>query len=391
MIKKTSKTKRIFRNSIMSGLLAAVMCLSSPIMALAGTTGTAADPEKAELTKTLQYADGVGLSVADVTFTFNFTKISKDGSTAAISSMPELGPATVSFSDSDTGEASNGMMKIAKTSGDVLAGIDWDKTGTYVYRVVEENAGFSGLSGETMNYSTLEYDLYIVVAYDSTAKKYYVAQTYTDQTSSSGTVGKGGANTADSDYNFEFTNTYIKQGGSTPGSNALTISKTTAGTGSDPTNEFTFNLIANDSVTGVSAATYTGTIFPGGEFVSLTADGTAETVFTLSDGEYVVFDTLPAGTAFTVSETGANGYVPSYSGTTAAGAMSGSALRGDGLSTGSQIIGTIDNRVDFTNQYDSSLIPTGILSNIGPFLVLLCVIIIAFIAFAVSNRRKADR
>lgn len=122
----------------------------------------------------------------------------------------------------------------------------------------------------------------------------------------------------------------------------------------------------------------------------MTADGTPQT-FTLASGESIVFDTLPAGTTFTVEETGAAGYIPTVSGTTAAGPITVSGTRGNSLSTGIQTIGAINNVVNYTNTYDNSLIPTGVLSNIAPFLALIAVAVIAFIAFAAMNRRKASR
>ena len=386
---------------IMAGMLTMLLCMTSSLSVWAGTSGTQATPEEAEFTKTLQYADGVGLTAPNVTFTFTFDEVSLDGATtpAVVGTMPAIGPETLSFSSADTVTISGGMNQITKTSGDVLSGLTWPGTGVYEYEVTETAGGFTpAVTAETMNYSQAVYTLYVVVSYDSATSSYFVEQAYTNQTvdNTGGTgSGKGGANTADGDYNFLFTNTYTKQGGTTAGTDALTITKTTTGTGSDQSKQFTYTLTADDSVTGVAPAAYTGTITRAGggtSTVSLTADGSTAATFALADGDEIVFNTLPAGTTFEVEETGAASYIATYSGTTAAGAISsGTGTVGAALSTGTQTIGTTDNEVNFTNTYDSSLIPTGVLSDIAPFLVLTAAAVLAFAVFAATNRRKASR
>jgi len=384
----------------MAGMLAMVLCLATSLTVLAGTGGTQTVPQKAQFSKTLQYADGVGLTTPNVTFTFNFTKVSLDGlsTPADLATMPTIGPETLSFSNTDTPTVVGSMNRITKTSNDVAAQT-WTATGVYEYQVTETASGFTpAVTAEAMNYSQAVYTLYVVVSYDAATSSYYVEQTYTDQTTNNtgGTGGgKGGANTVDGDYNFLFTNTYTKQGGTTAGTDALTITKTTTGTGSDQSKQFTYTLTADDSVTGVAPAAYTGTITRAGggtSTVSLTADGTTAATFTLADGDEIVFNTLPAGTTFEVEETGAASYIATYSGTTASGAISsGTGTVGAALSTGTQTIGTTDNEVNFTNTYDSSLIPTGVLSDIAPFLALTAAAVLAFAVFAATNRRKVSR
>ena len=384
---------------IMAGMLTMLLCMTTSLPVWAGVGGTQGAPEKAQFTKTLQYANGVGLTTPNVTFTFNFTKVSLDGlsTSADLAAMPTIGSETLSFSSTDAPTVVGSMNQITKTSNDVAAQA-WTSTGVYEYQVTETASGFTAATGETMNYSQAQYTLYVVVSYDSATSSYFVEQAYTNQTvnNTGGTgSGKGGANTVDGNYNFLFTNTYTKQGGTTAGTNALKITKTTTGTGSDQSKQFTYTLTANDSVTGVAPATYTGTITRADSTtstVSLTADGSTAATFTLADGEEVVFNTLPAGTTFSVEETGAASYIATYSGTTAAGSISsGTGTAGADLSTGTQTIGTTNNEVNFTNTYDSSLIPTGVLSNIAPFLALIAVAVLAFVAFAAASRRKASR
>lgn len=405
-----NKSKRNVGSSILAGMLVMLLCMTASVSVLAGTGGTAATPQKAVLTKNLRYADGAGLSTPTANFTYTFTKVSLDGSNADadLTDMPTLGPAALSFSSADTGTLVNGMQQVSKTI-DVLSGVTWTRTGVYEYTVTEDTTGFTPGAGENIIYSQAEFTLYVVVAYDSATDTYFPEISYTEKTKNddgststgndntddgSTDTGKGDPNdTSDPNYNFIFTNIYTKKGGSTPGSEALKITKQTTGTGSDPTKLFTFTLTADDSGAGIlTAGTYTGTYTPAGgspTTVSLTADGSTPLTFTLASGDTLVFADLPAGTTFVVEETGTASYIPSYTGTTAEGAISATGTVAENLSTGTQKIGAANNTVDYTNTFDSSLIPTGILNNVAPVVALLAVIVLAFIAFAAMNRRRA--
>jgi len=401
-MKMKNKSTRKLQFGIMSAILAMILCMAASLPAMAGTGGTEKNPATAELTKYLEYADVQGLTTPEVTFTFDFTAESKDGDKDDVDSMPTITSVTAPFAAGTTPNGVNGNMKQVKViTGNVLDSVtSWPGTGVYEYTVTESASGFPESSKESINYSQAKYTLTVVVSYNSENGHYFVEQTYINQvTADNGEdgEGKGETNPGDPDYNFEFTNTYSKQGGSSQGSNALTISKTTSGTGSDPSKQFTFIIMADDSVTGsAERETYTGTITrvvgsSGKETsVTLVANGDSQK-FTLASGERIVFDTLPVGTTFKVEETGEAGYIPEYAATTAAGIPSSTGLRGDNLTTGSQTIGAIDNVVNFTNTYDESLIPTGVLSDIAPFLILIAAAVIAFVVFAAMSRRKANR
>jgi len=396
-----NKSKRRIQSRMMAGALAMLLCLAASLPVLAGTGGTAATPEKAILTKNLRYADGAGLSTPTASFTFTFAKVSLDGSNAAadLTAMPALAPAAFNFSSADTGTVVGGMRQVSKTA-DVLNGITWSRTGVYEYTVTENVTGFTPGAGEAMIYSQAQFTLYVVIAYDPVSSTYFPEITYTEkiQDDAGGTAaGKGDPDdTSDSTYNFVFTNIYTKQGGGTPGSDALTITKTTTGTGSDPTKQFTYTLTADDSGAGVlTAGTYTGTYTPAGgtpTTVSLTADGSTPLSFTLASGDELVIDDVLAGTTFEVEETGAASYIPSYTGTVGnSAAISATGTVATNLATGTQTIGAINNKVDYTNTFDNSLIPTGVLNNLIPFLALTAVVVLGFIVFAASSRRKAGR
>ena len=395
-----NESKRRIQSRMIAGMLAMLLCLATSVTALAGTGGTAANPQKAVLTKNLQYADGAGLSTPTAGFTFTFTPVSLDGSSAAadLAAMPVIAPAALSFSGGDTAALVGGMQQVSKNV-DVLSGITWSRTGVYEYTVTENATGFTPGSGESMIYSQAQFTLYVVITYDSVTGTYFPEQTYTEKTQddAGGTAtGKGDPDdTSDPTYNFIFTNIYTRQGGSTPGSDALTITKTTTGTGADPTKQFTYTLTADDSGTGVLAAgTYTGTYTPAGGTptpVSLTADGATPLSFTLASGDMLVIDGVLAGTTFEVEETGATAYIPSYTGIVGNSvSISDTGTVAANLDTGTQTIGAINNEVNYTNTYDNSLIPTGVLNNIVPVIVLIAAAVLSFIAFAASSRRKGS-
>lgn len=394
-MKQNRSNRRISR--IMAAMLAMVLCFATSLTALAGTGGTVSSPQTAVLTKNLRFADGLGLSTPAANFTYTFTKVSLDGSTAAadLAAMPAINPAALTFTAGETSTLVNGMQQVTKTAN-VLSGLSWTRTGVYEYTVTENTTGFTPGSGEAMDYSDAEFTLYVVISYDTGTGTYFPEITYTEQTQLDN--GNGGGSKSDpgdlSDplYNFIFNSVYTKQGGSTPGSNALKITKTTTGSGSDQTKAFSFTLTADDTgAVLVPGGSYTGTLTQGGvaTAVSIVADGTAYP-FTLASGDSLVIDAAPLGTTFAVQEAAAANYIPSFAGTTAGGAISGSAAVNTLLATGTQTIGAINNTVDYTNTFDNSLIPTGILNNVVPVVALLAVAVLGFLAFAAMNRRKAS-
>jgi len=385
----------------MAGMLAIILCFATSLAALAGTGGTVTNPQKAILTKNLRYATGAGLSTPTANFTYTFTKVQLDGSTnpADLAAMPAIAPAALSFSSADTSTLVGGMEQVTKTV-DVLNGLTWTRTGVYEYHVEEDTTGFTAGPGENMIFSQAEFTLYVVIAYDSGTSTYFPEITWTQQTVlNNGTPGGAKGNpddVLDGSYNFIFENIYTKQGGGiTPGTDALTITKNTTGTGSDPSKAFSFTLTADDTGAGVlvPGGSYSGTLTQGGvtTTVSLTADGTAYP-FTLASGDSLVIDDALAGTTFEVTETGAASYIPSYAGTVGNSvAITAAGTVGTNLATGTQTIGAINNEVNYTNTFDNSLIPTGILNNVVPVLALLALAVLGFIAFAAINHRKVSR
>ena len=184
-----------------------------------------------------------------------------------------------------------------------------------------------------------------------------------------------------------FTNTYAKNDAT------LTIEKNTTGTYADKTKEFNFEITFTKSPMS-DQRTFTGNI--GSEPVVCTA-GTPKS-FTLADGEKLIFNNLPVGTTYVVKELAASdGYTPSVTvienktttltNKTVQEAEALNTLKEDGKKN---LVGEADNKVTFTNTHQGGVVPTGILMNNLPFILLVAVAIVAFVSLAVIKRRRTS-
>lgn len=378
--------------------LALTMCFGATLTAMAGVGGTKDNPAEAYLSKTVSYAKD--LSTPEAEFTFEFAAKGKDGRADTEALVPAIANQTINFTAGEAGTTTGAVTKVTKDTADLVAGIDWeaaDGAGTYVWTVTERQSGAVLNTGEAMDYSKASFELIVKVAYDAVSDSYYVEETKTSQlTDNAGNsaTGKGGAETGDGDYNFSFTNIFSREGGEDPGegegnNEALAISKIVVD-GVDANKDFSFTITLDDSVAGHTAGTYVGTVYNGttatATTYSVAGDGSA--TFTLKQGQRLVFHDMPVGTVVNVTEAGTAGYTPVISGSMAAA----NGADGEALSTGDNAIKKdVDNTVIFTNTYDNSNIPTGVLANNLPFIILIGAGLLAVAAFAVVNRRKAMR
>ncbi|WP_066649440.1 hypothetical protein [Christensenella timonensis] len=117
---KRTKTLKV----VLALALAVVLCLGSMTSALAApvTGGTEGTPLQAAITKVLEMPDGTTTPTAS--FTFDVTKVSVDGLTAAadLATMPALGTVasattatqTISFTAADAGTSAAGLKTVSK-------------------------------------------------------------------------------------------------------------------------------------------------------------------------------------------------------------------------------------------------------------------------------------
>lgn len=341
-------------------VLAGTMLLSMGTTVFAAGESTAPDVNHngtVQITKEFEMADGLKTPAA----TFKFT---------ATSQTPGALPATiadVSFTEEQTGTLIGEKYVLEGTTAISFQGT-WPHVGEYVYTVTEKQ--------ESMPNVTYDDSIYTLRVYVINGTNGLEVEKITAQ----GANGKTDK--------ILFTNTYAKNDAT------LTIEKNTTGKYADKTQEFNFEITFTKSPMS-DQTTFTGKI--GSESVECTA-GTAKP-FTLADGEQLVFSNLPVGTTYVVKELAASdGYTPSVTvvenRTTTVNNRT-AALEGDALDTLKEggkknLVGEYENTVTFTNTHQGGVVPTGILMNNLPFILLVAVAIVAFVSLAVIKRRRTS-
>lgn len=420
-----SRLKRIM-SGLFASALALTLCMSSamPVSAEPLPNGTVGDPATAAITKELQMPQGTEAPTA--TFTFNIVKVSVDGddSSSALTSMPSLtGSVTVS---NTTYSSLNGDVKsVIANTGDILAGNTWTQAGEYIYNVTEAASGYtiSDPAKETLVYSLAEYELHVFIAEDNGVLyvKSAGVNIIKDQSGNPVSGEKIDPTVPGvSGNNFRFVNTYTKTKGGgeitpDPLMQSFSISKAVAGDMASTTKYFPFEVkLTNNSLittptykayictlaagayTPETAANVNNQYDTGQNYITFT-EGTAKTV-NLKAGQYLVFMECPQGTIYAAIEGAVAGYIARVDIVTGGVAISDSNLinttANTALSTGNRIV-TGDttssvNTADFTNTY-ASTIPTGIIINNLPFIIMILAAVAMFTGYIVSKRRKMAR
>lgn len=342
-------------------VLAGTMLLSMGTTVFAAGEPTVPDVNsngQVPITKEFEMADGLKTPAA--TFKFTATSQTQDALPATI--------ADVSFTEGQTGTL-KGEKYVLEGNTTISFTGDWKHAGEYVYTVTESKE--NPISN---------------VTYDNTS---YTLRVYVINGTNGLEIEKITAEKANGKTNkILFTNTYAKNDAT------LTIEKNTTGTYADKTKEFNFEITFTKSPMS-DQTTFAGKI--GSKPVECTA-GTAKP-FTLADGEQLVFHNLPVGTTYVVKELEASdGYTPSVTvveNKTTTLTNKTVAQEGDALDTLKQdgtknLVGEYENKVTFTNTHQGGVVPTGILMNNLPFILLVAVAIVAFVSLAVIKRRRTS-
>lgn len=341
-------------------VLAGTMLLSMGTTAFAAGEPTAPDVNQngtVPITKEFEMADGLKTPAA--TFKFTATPQTQDALPATITD--------VTYQAGETGTLKDGKYVISKDTAISFTGA-WKHAGEYVYTVTESKE--NPISNVTYDTSSYTLRVYVINGTNGLEIEKITAQGATGKTNK-----------------ILFTNTYAKNDAT------LTIEKNTTGTYADKTKEFNFEITFTKSPMS-DQTTFTGKI--GSEPVECTAE-TAKP-FTLADGEQLVFSNLPVGTTYVVKELEASdGYTPSVTvveNKTTTLTNKTVAQEGDALDTLKQdgtknLVGEAENKVTFTNTH-KGVVPTGILMNNLPFILLVAVAIVAFVSLAVIKRRRTS-
>lgn len=341
-------------------VLAGTMLLSMGTTVFAAGEPTVPDVNsngQVPITKEFEMADGLKTPAA--TFKFTATSQTQDALPATI--------ADVSFTEGQTGTL-KGEKYVLEGNTTISFTGDWKHAGEYVYTVTESKE------------NTISN-----VTYDNTS---YTLRVYVINGTNGLEIEKITAEKANGKTNkILFTNTYAKNDAT------LTIEKNTTGTYADKTKEFNFEITFTKSPMS-DQTTFAGKI--GSKPVECTA-GTAKP-FTLADGEQLVFHNLPVGTTYMVKELAAtDGYTPSVTvveNKTTTVTNKTATQEGDALDTlktdgKNNLVGEAENKVTFTNTH-KGVVPTGILMNNLPFILLVAVAIVAFVSLAVIKRRRTS-
>ena len=292
-----------------------------------------------------------GIAAPEVTFYFTAEKVTADAPNATIGSL--------TYSNADTAEVKNGLSSFDKEADITFE--TFPHAGLYEY-IVRETAG----TENGITYDTAAYHLNV----------YVVNEENGNLEVRSITAEKDG----DKQDELSFTNTYRKN-------SSLTISKSTEGMHADKTKDFKFTIKFERAATeSDEVESYTGKI--GDETVDCSVD--EETTFKLHDGESLVFECLPAGTRYVVSEVAAeDGYTPSIKVIeNGVQTLEKTVSENAGISSAeavSTLVGEKTNEVEFTNTYQDIAL-TGIALNNWPFIIL---IILAIGALLLSKGIKA--
>lgn len=341
-------------------ILAGTMLLSMGTTAFAAGEPTAPDVNHngtVPITKEFEMADGLRTPAA----TFKFT------ATSQTAGVPTATIGDVSFTEGQPGTLKGEKYVLEGTTTISFQGT-WPHAGEYVYMVTESKE--NPMSNVTYDTSSYTLRVYVINGTNGLEVEKITAQ------------GENGKTDK-----ILFTNTYAKNDAT------LTIEKNTTGKYANKTKEFKFEITFTNSPMSEQAS-FTGNI--GSEPVVCTA-GTPKS-FTLADGEQLVFSHLPVGTTYVVEELAASdGYTPSVTvienktttltNKTVQEAEALDTLKQDGTKN---LVGEYENKVTFTNTHQGGVVPTGILMNNLPFILLVAVAIVAFVSLAVIKRRRTS-
>lgn len=347
-------------------VLAGTMLLSMGTTVFAAGEPTVPDVNQngtVPITKEFEMADGLKTPAA--TFKFTATIQTQDALPATI--------ADVSFTEGQTGTLKDGKYVLEGTTVISFQGT-WPHAGEYVYTVKETQESMPNVTYDASSY-TLR--VYVINGTNGLEVKKITAE---------GAKGKTDK--------ILFTNTYAKNNAT------LTIEKKTTGKYANKTQQFDFTIAFTKSPTESTLGEFNGTITRKG-------NNTPEPVntnngsynFKLADGDKLQFTDLPVGTTYVVRELAApDGYTPSVTvieNDTTTVRDRTAVQEGDALDTlreggKKNLVGEADNIVTFTNTHQGGVVPTGILMNNLPFILLVAVAIVAFVSLAVIKRRRTS-
>lgn len=349
---KTNLKSRIFAVMV-SVMLLATCFMSTTAFAQGGESGE--NKTTFEFTKVLNVEEGV--NVPPATFSFNVTMGSADSANAIDAGIQanDVVVNSVSFSPEDA--VVDG--KVTKNVEVDFTDVNWTAPGVYHYVLTETDGKQDGIK-----YDTKQYNLYVTVEYaengtDLEVKGYKMIDPDMDETKDDGNINNS----------YETAN--------------LTLKKVVTGNQGDKNKKFVFTVNITDAVAGtVYAVDLTNAESAGPAEITVTDDGTATATYNLRDDEFVVIKGLTENTSYTITETdySTEGYKTTYK-VDAGEATEGNAYTADTM-------GADDTTVTFTNNKKGT-VPTGILLETAPYMILGAVVLAGIVVLFVTRRRRS--
>lgn len=252
-----------------------------------------------------------------------------------------------------------------------LSGVTFSNPGIYRYIITENATSQNGITNDTTNTRTLD----VHVAYKEGSDTILEVTDYAFYLTAPATV-EDFANTGKVNG---FTNTYTTHN--------LTLEKQVTGNQGDRNKYFKFTVSITNAVAGTKydvACPSADNDSRNEDKLTVGDDGTVTATYYLKDDQSITIKGLTAGTYYTITETDydEDGYATSY--------VIDSNGRVDGTATGSQQMGTDSHEVVFTN-HKEGIVPTGILIETGPYILMGAVVIIGLVALLATGRRRSRK
>lgn len=325
---------------------------------------------------------GADANVPNVTFGFAITagtaQVASGGSPAIYAGVnaDSIAVSDASFTTSDSttpGTPSNtedSTQKYATKSVTVnLQGVTFNKPGIYRYVITETATSQNGITNDTTNTRTLD----VHVAYAEGSETELEVTSYALHPSDDSSKKANG-----------FTNTYATHN--------LTLEKQVEGNQGDRNKYFKFTVSITNAVKGTvydvdlsdadsNPNVNDGTTNPN-QLVA--TDGTVTATYYLKDDQSITIKGLTGGTHYTITE-------ESYSsdGYTTTNTVDGTASS-QGGTTGDETMGDSFHEVVFTN-HKEGIVPTGILIETGPYILMGAVVVIGLVALLATGRRRSRK
>lgn len=349
---KTNLKSRIF------AVMVSVMLLATCFMS---TTAFAADAISPVFKFDKVLVMDENANVPNVDFTFNIAEGAavpeKNISAGVVEGLTTT--ATVSFSTEDlTAPATDGYKTATKTASFDFTNVAFTKPGIYRYVITETEGTDSGI---TYDPTERYLDVYVQNKDGGGFEIFgFVMYASIDDDTKLG------------DDDAAFTNEYTTYD--------LDLKKVVAGNQGDKNMNFNFTI----KITGATAGTqFTVNGAEGSEHVLLTAnsDGNAEGTYALKNNETVTVYGLTTGMDYQIVEDdySAKGYETAY--------VVNNESSAEGRDTGVKDI-TTTNTVTFTNTKNGT-VPTGILLETAPYMILGAVVLAGIVVLFVTRRRRS--